>query len=189
MAVILIINAIVGGLCAAIASSKGRSAVGWFFIGFFFGLVALIIVLVLSNLKDERRRFEEISADRRRLKEQLRQERLKSESFRRYATERIDTHDRVLGVNTKTVPELAPGADGAVPALPRADLDPLVTAPGGSGWFYEKAGTPQGPVAQAQLASMLRSGEVSASTLVWTETMAEWTPAREVPEFRGASAS
>lgn len=189
MAAVLIIKLVFGGICAAIASSKGRSGVAWFFIGFLLDLIALIIVLVMSNLAEERRRFEEISADRRRLKEQLRQERLKGESFRRYATERIDTHDRVLGVNTKTAPELSAGAGGPppVPSLPRADLDPaLATA---AGWFYEKEGKPQGPVPQAELRMLLRSGAIGSSTLVWTESMAEWTAARDVPEFRGAGAS
>lgn len=37
--------------CSIIARKKGRSAVGWFFCGFFFGLIGLIIVCCLSSIK------------------------------------------------------------------------------------------------------------------------------------------
>ena len=36
-------------LCPIIAHSKGRSAVGWFFGGFFLGGIGLIIVCCLSE--------------------------------------------------------------------------------------------------------------------------------------------
>ncbi len=182
MAVILIIKLIFGGICAAIASSKGRSGVAWFFIGFLLDLIGLIIVLVMSNLAEERRRFEQISADRRRLKEQLRQEQLKGESFRRYASERIDTHDRVLGVDTKRAASLGTGAPPPVPALPRADLSETDVE---ADWYYERGGQQQGPVPKSKLEALLRSGELGPTTLVWTESMEEWTPATKVPDLGG----
>jgi hypothetical protein len=184
--VYLIVGLIAGGICAAVASSKGRNAIGWGVIGFLFPLLGIILILVFSDLKAERRRFEEIGAERRRLKEQLRQERLKSESFRRYATERIDTHDRVLGVDTKRAASLGAGGPPAVPALPRADLPETDVE---AEWYYERGGRQQGPVPRAQLEALLRSGELAPKTLVWTESMEEWTPADDVPDLGGRGPS
>jgi hypothetical protein len=187
LAVLLILKLIFGGVCAAIASAKGRSAVGWFFIGFIGDLIGLIIILVLSDLKAEQRRFDEINADRRRLKEQLRQERLKAESFRRYSAARLDSHDRVLGVDTKAMPELSAGGDVVpeVPGLPPADGMPPVPASSGTLWYFEREGAPQGPVPESRLATLLRNGEIASTTLVWTESMSGWTAARDVDPFRG----
>lgn len=46
---ILFISVIFGAICAGIASSKERNAVGWFFVGFFFWLIGLIIILALPS--------------------------------------------------------------------------------------------------------------------------------------------
>ena len=64
---------IFGVACSLIANSKGRSAVGWFFIGFFIQWIGLIIILVLSNEADRTRAISSQRADTRRLREQLRQ--------------------------------------------------------------------------------------------------------------------
>lgn len=37
--------------CAIIAENKGRSTVGWFFLGFFFGVIALIVIATAPNSK------------------------------------------------------------------------------------------------------------------------------------------
>ncbi len=182
MAVYLIIGLVAGSICAAVASSKGRNAIGWGVIGFLFPLIGIILILVLSDLKAEQRRLAELSADRRRLKEQLRQERMKGESFRRYASERIDTHDRVLGVDTKRAASLGTGAPPPVPALPRADLSETDVE---ADWYYERGGQQQGPVPKSKLEALLRSGELGPTTLVWTESMEEWTPATKVPDLGG----
>ena len=54
----LIIMAVFGGICAAIAQTRGRSAVGWFFIGFFASCIGVILVLVLPDLKAQEEREE-----------------------------------------------------------------------------------------------------------------------------------
>lgn len=41
---------IVAAFCGAIASSKNRSFLGWFILGFFFSLLALIAVAVMPAL-------------------------------------------------------------------------------------------------------------------------------------------
>ena len=43
-------------------------------------------------------------------------------------------------------------------------------------WYYEKAGQRQGPVPETELDALIASGEVVATTLVWSEGMANWTP-------------
>jgi hypothetical protein len=46
-----ILAMVCGFICAAIASSKGRSTGGWFILGALFSLLAIIIVAVLSSNK------------------------------------------------------------------------------------------------------------------------------------------
>ena len=44
-------------------------------------------------------------------------------------------------------------------------------------WWYERNGDRIGPVSEKELGELLKSGEIQAKTLVWSETMAEWGPA------------
>ena len=41
-----------GATCSIIAYNKCRSSVGWFFLGYLFGVIAIIIVACLSNKTD-----------------------------------------------------------------------------------------------------------------------------------------
>ena len=137
----IIIMLVFGGVACAIASSKGRNAVGWFFGGFFLGLIGVIIVACLSNLTAERAYRQQTESERRRLREQLRQERLKSDAYRRHSADRLDTHDQILGVDTRSGAALPGGAQ-------RAQL------PGGRGGSAEDAlrqlaGDPMEPVEAA----------------------------------------
>jgi GYF domain 2 len=50
-----------------------------------------------------------------------------------------------------------------------------------SNWFYAANGQQQGPFPDAQLRDLVASGTVRADTLVWTEGMAGWQKAGEVP--------
>jgi len=43
-------------------------------------------------------------------------------------------------------------------------------------WYYAKAGQQAGPVDEAQLDSLLNSGQIDSATLVWREGMAGWQP-------------
>lgn len=54
-------------------------------------------------------------------------------------------------------------------------------------WFYSKNGTQLGPVSEQELSDKARSGEVSASDLVWKEGMSDWKPLAQVPEFGGVA--
>ena len=50
-----------------------------------------------------------------------------------------------------------------------------------SNWFYAAHGQQQGPFGDAQLRDLIANGTVRADTLVWTEGMAGWQKAAEVP--------
>lgn len=51
-------------------------------------------------------------------------------------------------------------------------------------WFYAKDGEQHGPVEAGDIRSRLSSGDLSNSTLVWREGMAQWSPLGEVLELR-----
>jgi hypothetical protein len=210
----LIINlfvAVIGGvIAAAIASSKGRSVAGWFFGGFFFPCVCIIVVACLSNLKQEQAYKEQVESEQRRLREQLRQERIKTESFRQFSASRLDAHDRILGVDTRSAAAL-PGAGGVPQALPPVapgeaavgggqpltPVEELARAVGGpppapgqsslspeKAWYYEVAGAPKGPASTEDIRQYLWAGMINAKTLLWCEDLVQWTAAGEVDTFR-----
>ena len=204
----LVIGLVLGFVAAAIASNKGRSGVGWFFGGFFLGLIGVIIVACLSNLKEEQDRQAGDREDKRRLREQLRQEQLKSESYRQYTMERLDNHDEALGIDTKQTqialpsggagtpatsgPRLNfPGASAAVPAAahPSAPppLDPYAPDAGEIEyqWFYaDQESENRGPYTLHELRQLSAAGVVTATTLVWSENLTNWTPAGEVADVQ-----
>ena len=54
-------------------------------------------------------------------------------------------------------------------------------------WFYASHGQQQGPYPEAQLRDLIARGTVTADTLVWSEGMAGWQRAGEIPGlFSGA---
>ncbi len=208
-----IVSSIVfGGACAAIANSKGRSAVGWFFAGFLLTCIGLIIILCLSDEKAAARQREKASGERRRLREQLRQERMKTEAYRRHTAARLDAHDTTLGVDTRALgglpaghghqggnvlPEGAPAGDFVadqasqpyvIPTAGQgasAHSEPSAAAPGArvKEWFYELSGESRGPVSEAAIRMGLGNGKLEATTLIWREGMPNWQAISEVPLF------
>ena len=50
-------------------------------------------------------------------------------------------------------------------------------------WFYAKNNERKGPVSASQLRSMVVSGEVAGSDLVWCEGMGNWISASEIQDF------
>ena len=47
-------------------------------------------------------------------------------------------------------------------------------------WYYVDAGQQAGPVDEAQLGELVRSGKIQSDTLVWREGMANWQPYSQV---------
>jgi GYF domain 2 len=66
------------------------------------------------------------------------------------------------------------------------------TAPQGNSmsnrsWFYASEGQQQGPFPETQFRDLITRGTVSAGTLVWTEGMAGWQRAGEIPGLMSAA--
>lgn len=186
--ILLLVGTVLGVITAAIASHKGRNVVGWFFIGLALGfllsiigaIIALAIILPSKNLRLEREQQMQVQSEQHRLREQLRQERMKNETFRRYALGRIDNHDQLLGTDTRTVAAL-PGAqaDGSpspqdVFVAPQNDQEAAV-------WYYHVNGQTVGPTSLRLLKTMLQSRHLAPATLVWCEDLGQWTAANQVP--------
>jgi hypothetical protein len=51
----------------------------------------------------------------------------------------------------------------------------------GRSWFYASEGQQQGPYPEIQLRELIARGTITADTLVWTEGMANWQKAAEIP--------
>jgi hypothetical protein len=56
-------------------------------------------------------------------------------------------------------------------------------------WFFASQGQQQGPYPEAQLLAFIASGRIDADTLVWTEGMAAWQKAGEIPGLMSAASS
>jgi hypothetical protein len=51
-------------------------------------------------------------------------------------------------------------------------------------WYYDSNGTATGPVTELDLQQLIADGRLTADTLVWTESLGEWTSARDVAALR-----
>ena len=78
----LISGALFGTICAILAHGRGRSAVGWFFLGFFFGCFALVLLLVLPDLRLQEEKERALRRENRLLREQLRKDRMVADASR-----------------------------------------------------------------------------------------------------------
>lgn len=179
----LFVNLLFGGITAAIASSKGRNTVGWFFLGFFFSCIALIIIACLPNLREEAAKWKATEIEQRRLREQLRQEQLKNKAMRKHTAARLDIHDQKLGIDTRNVPVgLPPGTIRRPTLLSSAHVIPPPGLPEDD-WFTNEGGSQQGPYPYKVLFSRARQGMLPPDTLVWVDGMEQWQPADTIPNL------
>lgn len=180
----LVIQLVVGGVfgivCAIMAPDRGRSAVGWFFIGFFLGCVGLIILLLIPNLKVEAEKQRRHEEETRRLREQLKKERQVADQRYDVHGHRLTAHDRALGVDT--APAELPHDEGAPPPLPENAGAPAAPA---RQWFYAVGGERHGPVSGEELRSLWLDEQVPDSAIVWSEGMGDWQPIGEVGDMLG----
>ena len=52
-------------------------------------------------------------------------------------------------------------------------------------WFYAKGRNRLGPVSEGELRTMLATGRVTGSDLVWNQSLDDWLPANQLPQFAG----
>lgn len=169
-----------GIICALIANGRGRSGLGWFFIGLFFQCLALIALLVIPDLnvqsEHDRTRRDEV----RRLKEQIKKERYVADERHIAARTRLEAHDRALGVDTSEADRRLVDAGMAPPPLPAP-----ATPPPDVLWFYASGGERHGPLPDVEMRQLLQDREVGADALVWRQGMSDWLPVRDVEELFG----
>lgn len=48
-------------------------------------------------------------------------------------------------------------------------------------WYHLRGRTPLGPLDLEEIRDLVRSGEVTATTYVWSDGMPDWRRARDVP--------
>ena len=177
----LIFMVVFGAITAGIASSKGRNAVGWFFVGFLTGCIGLIIVLCLPNLHEEKARWDRSERERRRLREQLKQERMKTEAFQGHVHARLDAHDGALGMDTRSL------TDGSQEPAPfQLEDSATENAPDSESfvnleWFVAIEGRKTKALSFAQLKALYDSGKIGETNLVWATGMQEWKRILDVP--------
>lgn len=167
-----------GAACAAIAQARGRNAVAWFFLGFIFNCIALIILLVLPDMAELERQQQDHEDKHRRLREELAHERQRNQAFRGHVKARLDVHDAALQIDTR---EQTP-----VTELPPPPPEPLSLVDSDlpqQGWFVAEAGSEaDGPLSLADLEARAQAGRLRPQTLIWNADYdQEWIPVRDTP--------
>jgi len=163
-----------GIVCALVANSRGRSPVGWFFIGVIGNCIALIILLVIPDLKVEAEKERRLRQENRRLRELLKNDRQVSDARHEDLNQRVDVHDRALGLDTKPQiggaanPELGEGPVSFASQCEEAD------------WYFLKGEEQVGPMDFGAFKQRWRVGEFGASTLVWASFMQDWEALAQV---------
>lgn len=176
----LVVMAVFGVACALIAQSRGRSPVGWFFIGLLAGCIGLIILLVIPDLKVQEERERRLVAENRRLRERLRKDRMVADQRHEQVSRRIGAHDVALGIDTAT--ESYGELPGSVPPIDPGPAQELK----GSAWYWAHGLNRKGPVDFGTLRQRWMDGEVTTETLVWRKGMANWTAVGDVPHLEDA---
>ena len=171
------IGVIFGAIVAAIAHGRGRSVVGWFVLGTLFSCFALILVLVLPDLKLEDQRRDRLRRENQRLREQLRKDRQVADQRHAEVSGRLGAHDAVIGIDTSS-------QHGAPPLSDRIESSDESVDPE-SRWHYaltDESGT-HGPIAFSDLKDLWKSGELSRSSLLWTTGMDDWLSVDDLPDI------
>ncbi len=170
-------------ITAFVASSKGRSALGWFcmsfIVGFLFSsfssMIVLIIILIVPNLAEQRERLAKEGAWRRRHHESFEQERSVNSKFRDHVISRLDRQDGALGLppmeNRHIDPSQTPKEIVAYPVL------------GNGIWYLVINGQEAGPYKEQEVLSMLDEGRVNRDTYAWSEGMQDWQRAGTIGNF------
>jgi hypothetical protein len=165
-------------LIAWMASTKGRSPVGWFLLGVFFNVFALVLLVLLPDLEVEQRRAERLSHREQRLREEFKNHRQRTQVELAEAHARLDVHDRLAAVDTRLAPLTTPAPE----RLSNSPIPPL-PATAQARWYYEYQGQARGPEADSALKLRFLRGELAPATLVWRDGLANWVRAETQGEL------
>ena len=179
----LIGGVVFGVISAVVASSKGRNAVGWFFCGFFIGLIGLIIIACLPNLNEERNRRNYVDWQQRRVQEQIYQEQVKTQVFQQYTTARLDQHDQHLGLDTRPANQNlgynTGGNQGYLPGQGQPQVNQQAAA-----WHVIASNNQRlGPLTSEQIMSLIHEQRLTPSSLAWSQQRNAWCQISEVQEL------
>ena len=183
----LVFALVMATVCSLVANSRGRSALGWFFIGFFFGIFSLIVLFVIPDLKELEAREQRLRDENRLLREQVKSHRVVADQRHERQERRLTVHDRALGVDTSGAPQLENGADeesptDVVPPPLPAPAPPTTTDEfAAASWRYAAGAQARGPVTFRALRELFVQGDVTPATLVWTPGLAEWLAVATLP--------
>ena len=181
----IVIMAVFGGICAAIAHERGRSPIGWFVVGAIFSCLGLILLLVLPNLKQQEAQHSRMRSENRRLRERLRKERMVSDERHAATNQRLAVHDEALGVDTI-------GADEERATIETGQIDSEMAPPptpvvdDGTEWYYLEGQSRIGPVRMVDMQRLWGDRRISTETLVWSADMNDWAALRSVENLRKA---
>jgi len=177
-AIQMLIALVFGAICAAIANGRGRSAVGWFFMGTFFSCFALVILLVIPDLKVEAEKTDSLRRENKRLKERVAKDRQIADQRHENIDKRLGVHDKGLGIDTSS-----PGsASGLLPAGES-------TGEGDSQeesdqWYYNHGSSKSfGPITFEQLKRLWQKQQIDSFTKVRMGKNGEWMKIRDIPGF------
>jgi len=53
-------------------------------------------------------------------------------------------------------------------------------------WFYGKDNAQHGPISDLEIRSLISTGQIDPTTIIWREGMKEWSPLKDVSEFHPA---
>ncbi|MBL8819036.1 MAG: DUF4339 domain-containing protein [Planctomyces sp.] len=70
-----------------------------------------------------------------------------------------------------------------------ADAHSVASQPlagGPDDWFYAKGRNTHGPISARDLRAMLATGRVLGTDRIWNESLSDWVPAADVPQFMGS---
>ncbi|MGB4739744.1 MAG: SPFH domain-containing protein [Fuerstiella sp.] len=84
---------------------------------------------------------------------------------------------------------MQPGMMGGTPGMGNAGMAPPPPPPQMTMWHVAVNGQTQGPFNPQQIATGIASGEVKPDTIVWTNGMAGWLAAGQVPQLQPAFGS
>jgi hypothetical protein len=96
------------------------------------------------------------------------------------AKDRPELFPRVAPARAPSVHGKGNESAGDVFALAPAQDQTLAPSDGEAQWYYARGGVQEGPADFARLVQLAKAGQLSENDLVWSPSMSDWTPARQV---------